>query len=357
MVTSRRAVPKSTENSTVHELLLSKIEADDLGQYRILLDNDLEDKIDVIVPQKLGPITLEGDAIENGTVTLVCDVSLPPKTIRWLKAQESIDSDRRFEPRENEKKLTLKIKQLKLDDSQTYTLEVDGVTADYQLNVKELPLKFVGEMEINPKLPKEDENVTCTVQLNKPTTQPLLWYLNGQLIPTDVDGDARFTLKSDGPKSILVIKNIRPEDAGRIECRLPANENEKVSAELKVKEKPLQILKPLTSNKDKPLEGEDVELSCQFSKKPKRIEVYKDGKKLPNDVETKLDDDNFTFKIYLPKTKPTDKGKYTVNADDVDTSYTLRLTPDPIRFIQPLKFDKEPAYEGDMVTATFTLNR
>ncbi|CAF1379032.1 unnamed protein product, partial [Didymodactylos carnosus] len=357
-VTSRRAVPKSTENSTVHELLLSKIEAEDLGQYRVLLDNDLEDKVDVIIPQKLGSITIDGDAVENGTVTLTCDASLPPKKIRWLKSQKSIDSDKRFEPRETDKRLTLKIKNLKLDDSQLYTLEVDNITAEYQLTVKEQPLKFVGELEITPKLPKEDDTVTCTVQLNKSTSEPLLWYLNGKPISIDVDADARFSLKSDGPKHILTIKKIRPEDAGRIECRLSSNENEKLSAELKVKEKTLQILKPLTSNIDKPLEGEDVELSCQFSKKPKQIEIYKDGKKLlPRDLENKLNDNDFTFTIYLPKTKPTDKGKYTVNADGIDTSYTLRLTSDPIRFVEALKFDKEPAYEGDTVKATFTVNK
>lgn len=213
------------------------------------------------------------------------------------------------------------------------------------------PFKFQGTIEINPKLPKEDDNVICTVTLNQPLKdQELEWYLNNQLIkPND-----RFQITNEGPRSILTIKKIRPDESGQLECRIPLT-NEKLTADLKVKEKPLTLLKPLNADKDKPIEGDDVILSCQFSRKPKKIEVIKDGK--PIDVEQNLNDLDATFTINLPKTKLNDKGKYIVMADDVETSYTLRLTPNPVKFVKQLKWDKESPYEGDTVQASFTLNR
>ena len=128
-----------------------------------------------------------------------------------------------------------------------------------------------------------------------------------------------------------------------------------MTIDLKVKEKPLILLKPLTSNKDKPIEGDDIILSCQFSRIPKHIEVFKDGK--PIELDQNLNDIDSTFIIKLPKTKLTDKGKYTVIGDDIETSYTLRLTPNPITFIKQLKWTKDSPYEGETIQATFTLNR
>ena len=164
----------------------------------------------------------------------------------------------------------------------------------------------------------------------------------------------RFNITPEGPRSILTIKKVRPDDAGQLECRVPSS-NEKLSTELKVKEKPLTLLKPLTADKDKPVEGDDVLLSCQFSRPPKAIEVYKDGK--PSELDQKLNDLDATFTIKLPKTKLNDKGKYTVIGDGVETSYTLRLAPNPVKFVKQLKWDKETPYEGETVQATFTINR
>jgi hypothetical protein len=240
------------------------------------------------------------------------------------------------------------------EDSGLYEIPLGpNLKSSLQIDIKpkQSDLKFQGTIELNPKLPKEDDNVICTVTLNKPIKDQILeWYLNDQLIvPND-----HFNISSDGPYSILTIKKIRPEDAGQLECRIPLS-NEKLITDLKVKEKPLTLLKPLTSNKDKPIEGDDIILSCQLSRKPKKIEVYKDGK--PIEIDQKLNDLDSTFTINLPKTKLNDKGKYTVIGDGVETSYTLRLTPNPIQFVKQLKWDKESPYQGDTVQATFTLNR
>ena len=344
-VTSRRAKPVSVENSTQHDLVFTPLEFDDLGQYRVVLDSDLESSIDLNISQQLTPIECQGEPIEGGTITLTCQSTLPPKQIQWTP----IVDRKRYDQQD----LNLKIKNLNMDqDSQTFSIVVDGEKQSFQLIIQSLPLKFQGSIEINPKQPKEDDNVTCTVTLNKTikNDESIEWYLNGQLIiPND-----RFQISTDGPKAILTIKKVRPEDAGQVECRL-ASSDEKLSAELKVKEKPLTIVKQLASDKDKPMEGDDVILSCQFSRKPKTIEIYKDGKSI--EIDKELDELNFTFKLNLPKTKPNDKGKYTVIADGVETSYTLRLTPNPIKFVKPLKWDKESPYEGETVQATFTLNR
>ncbi|CAF3800634.1 unnamed protein product, partial [Rotaria magnacalcarata] len=343
-VSTRRANISSTENSTQHDLILSKLEIDDLGQYRVELDSDIESSIELNILQELSPIRCQGEPIEGQTITLICDTVLPPKQIKW----SPIIDRKRFDQQD----LLLKIKNLNVEqDSKVFTIDVDGQKQSYELIIQPLPMKFQGIIELNPKLPKEDDNVTCAVTLNKPLKDQVLdWYLNDQLIvPND-----RFILSTDGLRSILTIKNIRPQDAGQLECRLPFSD-EKLSTQLQVKEKSLAILKPLTADKDKPVQGDDVTLSCQFSKKPKTIEVYKDGKQM--DFDQELNDLNATFKINLPKTKPNDKGKYTVIADGVETSYTLRLTPNPIKFLKQLKWDKESPYEGDTVQATFTLSR
>ena len=245
------------------------------------------------------------------------------------------------------------------EDSGLYEVPIrPGLTSSLQLDIKpqekelpSTPFKFQGTIDLNPKLPKEDDNVICTVTLNQPIKDDTVeWYLNDQpVVP-----DERFKITADGPRSILTSKKIRPDDAGILECRIPSS-NEKLTVDLKVKEKPLTLLKPLTADKDKPVEGDDVVLSCQFSRKPKTIEVYKDGK--PVDLDQKLDERDATFAINIPKTKLSDKGKYTVVGDGVETSYTLRLTPNPVTFTKQLKWDKDSPYEGETVQATFTINR
>ena len=346
-LTSRRAQIVSSENSTQHDLVFSKLEFDDLGRYEIQLDTDLQSSIDLNIEQQLTPIECQGEPIEGGTIVFTCQSTLPAKQVQW----SPIADRKRYDQTED---LKLKIKNLNVEqDTQLFTIEVDGLKQTYRLTVQPLPWKFSGTIEVNPKLPKEDENVTCTVTLNKPVkdNQSVQWYLNDQPIPSD----QRYQMSFDGPRAILTIKKIRPEDAGLLECRLSASPEEKLSTDLKVKEKPLTILQPLTANKDKPMEGDDLLLSCQFSRKPKTIELFKDGK--PVDLERELNELNATFTIRLPKCQSSDKGKYTVIADGVETSYTLRLAPNPIKFVKPLKWDKESPYEGETVQATFTLSR
>jgi hypothetical protein len=344
-ISTRRAKILSTDNSTQHDLILIKLEEEDLGEYRIVLDEDLQSSIDLNIQQELSPIRCQGQLIEGETITLICDTTLPPKQIQW----SPIIDKKRYDQQD----LTLKIKNLNIEqDSKIFTINVDGQKQSYELIIQPLPWKFQGgTIELNPKLPKEDDNVTCTVTLNKPLKDQILeWYLNDQLIvPND-----HFSLSTDGPRAILTIKKVRPQDDGQLQCRIISSD-EKLTTELKVKEKPLTVLKPLTADKDKPMEGDDVTLTCQFSRKPKKIEVYKDGK--PLELDQELNDLDTTFKIHLPKTKTNDKGKYSVIGDGVETSYTLRLTPNPIKFVKQLKWDKESPYEQETVQATFTLNR
>ena len=343
-VSSRRANISSTEKSTLHELVISRLEVEDLGQYRVTLDMNLESSIELILNQELSPIQCQGQPVEGETITLTCQTTLPPTQIRW----SPISDKKRYDQQE----LTLKIKNLNVEqDSQVFSIDVDGQKQTYELIVTPLPWKFQGTIELNPKLPKEDENLVCTVLLNKPLNDVNVeWYLNEQLIVPD----DHFVLSTDGPRVILTIKKIRLQDAGLLECRLPSS-GDSLKADVKVKEKPLTVLKALTADKEKPVEGDDVTLSCQFSRAPKAIEIYKDGKVV--DIEHELNPADATFTIRLPKTKPTDKGKYTVIADGVETSYTLRLTPNPVQFLKQLKWDKESPFQGDTVQATFTLNR
>ena len=299
------------------------------------------------------------DDQQSNNIILEIQLSKPlPNDIVLLK--DGVKPKRKI-PVENLKNGTYRftLENVTPDDSGLYEIPIGpNLSSSCQVTIQPkqkeqptIPYKFQGTIELNPKLPKEDDNVRCTVTLNQPVDdQTVEWYLNGQLIvPND-----RFTISADGPRSILTIKNIRPDDAGQLECRIPSS-NEKLTTDLKVKEKPLTLLKPLTADKDKPVEGDDVILSCQFSRKPKKIEVYKDGKLV--ELDQNLNDIDATFTIKLPKTKLDDKGKYTVKGDDVETSYTLRLTPNPVKFTKQLKWDKDSPYEGETVQATLTLNR
>jgi hypothetical protein len=72
------------------------------------------------------------------------------------------------------------------------------------------PLKFQGAIELNPKLLKEDDNITCIVTLNQLINdQKLEWYLNDQLIILN----DHFPISFDGLHLILTIKKIRPDDS------------------------------------------------------------------------------------------------------------------------------------------------
>ena len=367
-----KKIPVENLNNGTYRFILENVTPEDSGLYEVPVGPNLKSSLQVDIQPKeqekedldfLSPLKDKIEVNENEPIHLQAKLNREPdssKDIIWLFNGKPISSSIKTSINPDNS-ITLDIPQANIDNHQgKYTIKLpNGKETSTQVSIikkptdkkEEQPLKFKGIIELNPKSPKEDDNVTCTVTLNRPIKdEELEWYLNDQLItPND-----RFNLSSDGPRSILTIKKARPEDSGLLECRIPSS-NEKLTTDLKIKEKPLTILKQLTSDKDKPIEGDDVTLSCQFSRKPKKIEVYKDGKSV--DLDQQLNDTDATFTIRLPKTKLNDKGKYTVSGDGVETSYTLRLTPNPITFIKQLKWDKDSPYEGDTVQATFTLNR
>uniref|UniRef100_A0A3B3UXN0 Titin n=1 Tax=Poecilia latipinna TaxID=48699 RepID=A0A3B3UXN0_9TELE len=160
---------------------------------------------------------------EKTTATLECEVSRANGEVQWLRDDQEIRKTKKYDILAEGCKRTLVIHECTLDDSKTYTCDAKDFKTSCFLTVEKTTFtKNLPNVEGT-----ETDSVRLICEVSKPNAD-VTWYKGDKELP---DG-GRYEHIVDGKKRILLIKDLKTDDAGEYSCRLSTGT--KTSGNLKI---------------------------------------------------------------------------------------------------------------------------
>ncbi|KAI3374875.1 hypothetical protein L3Q82_021410 [Scortum barcoo] len=258
----------------VHRLVLKMVTTDESGDVAFVVGEEksvacllVEEKPKVLILEKPhNTVALEGE-----TVTLACTISDPKATVTWIRNNVAIKAGLKYDLRNNGAFHQLRIYNLVLDDSGTYTCDTGDAQCDVTLTVEGAPAVFT--KELNNQDAMEGDDITLSCELSKPGVR-VEWRKGGMVLQPG----KKYDMRQQGCVHELCIRNLEPEDNGYYTCDAG---DQLTTASLAVQVKEVFIACGLKATDV--FVGEWATFSCQLSgRAPGKVQWWLDGTLLEN---------------------------------------------------------------------------
>uniref|UniRef100_A0A3B4AEV1 Ig-like domain-containing protein n=1 Tax=Periophthalmus magnuspinnatus TaxID=409849 RepID=A0A3B4AEV1_9GOBI len=154
-------------------------------------------------------------AEEESHVTLGCELSKSVASVQWRKNQQPLRANKKYEIKQDGCLLQLVIKDLKPEDSGSYSCHTGGAETVFtytQSVFTELPLVF--NVQLHDVVAKSDSTASLSCELSKPGIS-VQWKKNRQ----PLRANKKYDIKQNGLNHQLLIKDLKPEDSGSYTCQ------------------------------------------------------------------------------------------------------------------------------------------
>uniref|UniRef100_A0A8C4MIZ6 Obscurin n=1 Tax=Equus asinus asinus TaxID=83772 RepID=A0A8C4MIZ6_EQUAS len=255
---------------------------------------------------------------------------------------------------------TLTLSGLRPQDSGLVAFKAEGVHTSARLTVTELPVRFTRPLQ--DVVATEKDKVTLECELSRPNVdvrwlkdgvelrvgktvgvmaqgacRSLIIYRcelgdQGVYVCDAHDAQSSASLKVQGRTYILVYRRVLAEDAGEIKF---VAENAESRAQLRVKELPVAILRPL---RDKiAMEKHRGVLECQVSRASAQVQWFKGSAELCPGPKYEMVSDGLYRKLVINDVQPEDEDTYTCEAGNVKTSAQFFVEEQSITIVRDLQ--------------------
>ncbi|MEQ2236638.1 hypothetical protein ILYODFUR_014711 [Ilyodon furcidens] len=265
------------------------------------------------------------DSEEGGTISLCCELSKPDVPVHWKKNKLPMRASRKYEIRQEGSIVQLHIKDLKPEDSGSYSCQAGSAETTATVSVRETPPFF--KKELRSLEAEEGGAAFLQCELSKPGV-PGQWKKNR--LP--LRAGRKYEMKQDGCLLQLHISELKPEDSGSYTCQAGSNET---TANVTVKELPAFFKKDLQNIKVD--EGDTASLFCEVSKSGVSVQWKKNKVLLRANRKYEMKQQDCLLQLNIKEVKPEDSGCYTCQVRGAETSATVSVKELPLFFKENLK--------------------
>ncbi|VCX10388.1 unnamed protein product, partial [Gulo gulo] len=264
-------------------------------------------------------------ATEKDKVTLECELSRPNVDVRWLKDGVELRVGKTVGMVAQGACRSLVIYRCELGDQGVYVCDAHDAQSSASLKVQGRKVQIVRPLEDVEVMEKEGATFSCEVSLDE---VPAQWFWEGtKLRPSD-----NVRTRQEGRKYTLIFRRVLADDAGEIKF---VAENAESRAQLRVKELPVVILRPL---RDKiAMEKHRGVLECQMSRASAQVQWFKGSVELHPGPKYEMVSDGLYRKLIIKDVQPEDEDTYTCDAGDVKTSAQFFVEEQSITIVRGLQ--------------------
>ncbi|XDA76184.1 hypothetical protein R6Z07M_006299 [Ovis aries] len=247
-------------------------------------------------------------ATEKEKVALDCELSRPNVDVRWLKDNVELRVSKTMGMLAQGACRSLVIYRCEFGDQGVYVCDAHDAQSSASLKVQGRNVQIVRPLEDVEVMEKEGATFSCAVSHDE---VPAQWFWEGsKLRPSD-----NVRIRQEGRTYTLIYRRVLVEDAGEIKF---VAENAESRAQLRVKELPVSILRPL---RDKiAMEKHRGVLECQMSRASAQVRWFKGSVELHPGAKYEMVSDGLYRKLVINAVQPEDEDTYTCDAGDVKTS-------------------------------------
>ncbi|XP_029109266.1 obscurin [Scleropages formosus] len=327
------------------ELKICDLKPEDTGEYICrTADKQTTAQIKVnVLPITFKQELKDQEADEGDSVILHCELSKPGALVEWRKGSVVLRSGDKFQMKQKDTLVELKIGDLKPEDAGEYTCKIADKQSTAKIKVNVLPIIF--KQELKDQEADEGDSITLCCELSKPGA-PVEWRKGREVLKS---GD-KFKMKQKDTLVELKISDLKPEDTGEYTCKTADKQS---TAKVKVNALPVVFRQELEDQEAD--EGSSVTLCCEISKPGAPVEWRKGREVLKSGDKIQMKQKDTLVEMRIRDLKPEDAGEYTCKTADKQSTAKIKVNVLPITFKQELK-DQE-ADEGDSITLCCELSK
>ncbi|GAA6091828.1 obscurin isoform X13 [Tachysurus ichikawai] len=333
----------------IRQLVLDSVEKKDAGEYTCEVGNEkLVFKIQVADIaakfQKRSSIKETIYVQETENIVLTTEVTIEHANVSWFRDGIELKEGNKYEMKREGLSHVLIVKSSEAKDTGTYVCQTAEDKMEFQVQIKESPLKFVVGLE--PVSVALGSTMTLSCQLNR-AAGDVLWKHNGK----EIKPGGRYVIRSDKAQRLLTVSSVAQEDEGEFSCECKDDKtNAKITTKAPRLVKFLSKLNNVVAN-----EGKDAIFKCSVTPADVSLRWLFNNVPVTSGPKFKIAHGGTSHSLTITAVTLEDVGEIGVDAEGKVCKATLQVQKLPVMFIK--KLENKTVQEQDTVELKVELSR